>query len=58
MKIFGEGKHVAEREREQSIRHAIHQAGVHALTLGVESVAQMDDAIDRVARIAGELRIG
>ncbi|MDR2882172.1 MAG: aldo/keto reductase [Alistipes sp.] len=52
MKIFGEGKHVTEAEREQSIRHAIHEARVDAMTLGLQSIAQMDDAIDRVVRIS------
>ncbi len=52
MKIFGEGKHVAEQERERSIRHAIHEARVDAMTLGLQSIAQMDDAIDRVMRIS------
>lgn len=52
MKVFGEGRHVTETEREQSIRHAIHEAKVHSMTLGLESIAQMDDAVARVARIA------
>lgn len=52
MKIFGEGKHVAEPERERSIRHAIHEARVDAMTLGLQSTAQMDDAIDRVMRLS------
>jgi aryl-alcohol dehydrogenase-like predicted oxidoreductase len=51
MKIFGEGRNVAEPEREESIRHAIHEARVHAMTLGFQSIAQMDDAIDRVMRL-------
>jgi predicted aldo/keto reductase-like oxidoreductase len=54
MKIFGEGRHVTEPEREASIRHAIHEARVHAMTLGLQSIAQMDDAIARVARLSGE----
>lgn len=52
MKIFGEGKHVTDSEREQSIRHAIYEARVHAMTLGLESVAQMDAAVDCVARVS------
>ncbi len=55
MKIFGEGSHTADHEREESIRHAIHEAKVDAMTLGLESIAQMDDAIRRVARITSEL---
>ena len=54
MKIFGEGRHVTEPERERSIRHAIHETRVDAMTLGLQSIAQMDDAIDRVMRISGE----
>jgi aryl-alcohol dehydrogenase-like predicted oxidoreductase len=50
MKIFGEGKHIRDDEREQSIRYAIHTAKVHCLTLGLESVEQMDDATKRVMK--------
>jgi aryl-alcohol dehydrogenase-like predicted oxidoreductase len=52
MKIFGEGTHVAEDERERSIRFALTEAKVHCMTLGLESIPQMDDAIRRVARLA------
>ncbi|MDR1381057.1 MAG: aldo/keto reductase [Tannerella sp.] len=52
MKIFGEGKHVSDDEREQSIRFALTQGNVHCMTLGLTSIAQMDDAIDRAMRIA------
>ncbi len=54
MKIFGEGQNVTEPEREQSIRYGIYESGIHAMTIGTESIAQMDDAIDRVMRIAKE----
>lgn len=50
MKIFGEGKHVADDEREQSIRFALTEGNIHCMTLGLESIAQMDDAIERVVR--------
>ena len=50
MKIFGEGKNIKEEEREQSIRFALTQGNVHCLTLGLETVEQMDDAIDRAMR--------
>lgn len=50
MKIFGEGKHVADEEREESICFAVTKSNLHAMTLGLESIAQMDDAIDRVMR--------
>jgi predicted aldo/keto reductase-like oxidoreductase len=52
MKIFGEGKHVTDEERERSIRYALTEGNIHAMTLGLESVAQMDDAIERVMRLS------
>ena len=52
MKIFGEGKHVADDEREQSIRFALTEGNLHCMTLGLEAIAQMDDAIERVMRNA------
>ena len=52
MKIFGEGKHVKDEEREQSIGFALSKGNVHCMTLGLESIGQMDDAIERVMRLA------
>ncbi len=54
MKIFGEGKFVKDEEREQSIRYALTQGNIHCMTLGLESIAQMDDAIERVMRSANQ----
>jgi len=51
MKIFGEGKNVTDPEREQSIQFAMKQGNIHCMTLGFESVDQMDDAITRVMRL-------
>jgi predicted aldo/keto reductase-like oxidoreductase len=51
MKIFGEGKHVADDEREKSIRFALTEGNVHCITLGLMSTAQMDDAIKRVTGV-------
>jgi predicted aldo/keto reductase-like oxidoreductase len=50
MKVFGEGTHVSDAEREQSIRYIVHEANVHCMTLGLESENQMDDAVDRVMK--------
>ncbi len=50
MKIFGEGRNVTDEEREQSIRFAVTKSNLHCMTLGLESVAQVDDAINRVMR--------
>ena len=51
MKIFGEGSHVSDSEREQSIQFALTDAHVHCLTLGMESTVQVDDAVERVMRL-------
>ena len=53
MKIFGEGLNVSDDEREQSIRFALTEGNTHCMTLGLESVSQMDDAIERVMRNVG-----
>ena len=52
MKIFAEGQCVSDEEREQSIQFAVTQKPVHCMTMGFESFAQMDDAIERVMRHA------
>lgn len=52
MKIFGEGTRVAEHEREESIRWNLRQSGIHAMTIGFESIAQLDDAIEKVIRLS------
>jgi len=51
MKIFGEGKNVSDDERQQSIKYALTEGNIHCMTLGLESEAQMDDAIERVMNI-------
>ncbi|MDR1369858.1 MAG: aldo/keto reductase [Dysgonamonadaceae bacterium] len=48
MKIFGEGKHVSDEERQRSITFALTQGNLHCMTLGLESEAQVDDAVKRV----------
>ena len=51
MKIFGEGEHVTDDERQQSIQFALSKGNIHCMTLGLESKAQVDDAIERVMKI-------
>ena len=54
MKIFGNGDKVTDEEREMSIRFAVKSGNVDCLTLGMESVGQIDDAVERVMRsVAG-----
>ena len=51
MKIFGEGRHVEDYEREQSIKYALNEGNTHCMTLGLESIAQVDDAVERVMKL-------
>jgi predicted aldo/keto reductase-like oxidoreductase len=51
MKIFGEGKNVTDPEREQSIKFALTKGNTHCMTLGMESIAHVNDAVDRVMRL-------
>jgi len=51
MKIFGNGDKVLENEREESITFALKKSSIHCMTLGMESIAHVDDAVDRVMRI-------
>lgn len=51
MKIFGEGNHVSDSEREQSLQFALTRANIHCMTLGMESIAHIDDAVGRVMRL-------
>lgn len=48
MKIFGEGRHISESEREESLKFALAESNIHCMTLGLESIAQVDDSVDRV----------
>jgi aryl-alcohol dehydrogenase-like predicted oxidoreductase len=51
MKIFGEGKHVKDEEREESIKFGFTKGNIHCMTLGMESIQHIDDAIERVMRL-------
>lgn len=51
MKIFGEGKNTSDVEREQSLNFAIKESHIHCMTIGLESIAQIDDLVERVTRI-------
>jgi aryl-alcohol dehydrogenase-like predicted oxidoreductase len=50
MKIFGEGKNVTETERKKSLHFAIKEANIHCMTIGLESEAQLDDAVEKIMK--------
>jgi predicted aldo/keto reductase-like oxidoreductase len=52
MKIFGNGDNTSVDERERSIKYAITSPNIHCVTLGLESVSQVDDAVERVMKFA------
>jgi aryl-alcohol dehydrogenase-like predicted oxidoreductase len=52
MKVFGMGDLIKEDEREASLQYVIKSGNVDCMTLGLESKAQIDDAVNRVMRIA------
>jgi aryl-alcohol dehydrogenase-like predicted oxidoreductase len=54
MKIFGEGRNVTENERKKSIRFAIKEANIHSMTIGLESEAQLDDAVEKIMKNVNE----
>ena len=48
MKIFSQGEHISDSERQVALEYAVQKANIHCMTIGFESEAQMDDAIERV----------
>ena len=52
MKVFGMGDLIQEDQREKSLNYVIKSGNVHCMTLGLESKEQVDDAVNRVMRIA------
>jgi len=55
MKIFGEGKLVEVIQREKSLKYVIGSKNVDCMTIGMTSVEQVEDAVNRVMRIAASV---
>lgn len=51
MKIFGQGKHVSDEEREISLRYALKSPNIHSMTLGFENTDQIDQVVRSISRI-------
>jgi len=51
MKIFGNGDNITESEREKSLHFALTSGNIHCVTLGLENIMQVDDAVEKVIRI-------
>ena len=52
MKIFGEGKLVEESQREKSLKYVMGSKNVDCMTIGMSTIEQVEDAVNRVMRIA------
>ncbi len=48
MKLVGEGSFTKAEDRQAALNFAFGVAGVHAVTIGYKSTAEIDEAIDRV----------
>ncbi len=56
MKIFGEGAFQEPERRDASLRYVLGLGTVNAFIIGLESVAQVDDLLDRTTRALDDLR--
>lgn len=54
MKIFGEGKLSQESQREKSLRYVLGSKNVDSMTIGMTTIEQVDDAVNRIMRIVAE----
>jgi 1-deoxyxylulose-5-phosphate synthase len=52
MKVFGMGDLTKDDQREKSLNYVMKSGNVDCMTLGLESREQIDDAVNRVMRIA------
>jgi len=48
MKLIGNGDFTNAEDREKSIRYAMAQPEIHAVTIGCKSPAEVDEAIERI----------
>ena len=52
MKIFGEGKFSEQSRREKSLQYVINSKNVDCMTIGMTSIEQIDENVNRIMRIA------
>jgi aryl-alcohol dehydrogenase-like predicted oxidoreductase len=51
MKIFGEGRFTEESQREKSLQYVIGSKNVDCMTIGMTSIEQVDENVNRIMRI-------
>lgn len=52
MKIFGCGDLTKDEQRQKSLEYVIKSGNVDCMTIGMESIAQVDDTIERIMKLA------
>jgi aryl-alcohol dehydrogenase-like predicted oxidoreductase len=51
MKLVGEGRFKNAEDRDAAMKHAFDRAGVNAVTIGYKSIAEIDEAVERMNRV-------
>lgn len=54
MKIYGEGRITDDDRRDKSLRYAINSKNIDCMTIGMTTIEQIDDNINRIMRIVGK----
>jgi len=52
MKIFGCGDLTKEEQRQKSLEYVIKSKNVDCMTIGMESIEQVDDTVERIMKLA------
>ena len=52
MKIFGCGDLTKDEQRQKSLEYVIKSGNVDCMTIGMESIAQVDDTVERIMKLA------
>ncbi len=52
MKIFGCGDLTKDEQRQKSLEYVIKSKNVDCMTIGMESMAQVDDTVERIMKLA------
>jgi len=52
MKIFGCGDLTKDEQRQKSLEYVIKSGNVDCITIGMDSIAQVDDTVERIMKLA------
>lgn len=54
MKIYGEGRITDDDRRDKSLQYAINSKNIDCMTIGMTTIEQIDDNVNRIMRIVGK----